>query len=103
MNEPTMAEMLRRLEDVMKSVERLTRTLETSYVRKEVYKANHESLRRENASAIKDVADDVADAKRLREKEADRWKQAMFAIGVQLLMLLILGAVAISNFMARVG
>lgn len=102
-NDPSTAELVRRIEEVVRSVERLHGTLEASYVRKEVYDAKHEGLRREMASSVKEVADDVADAKRLREKDADRWKQAMFAIGVQIVMLLIVGGIAVTNFMARAG
>jgi hypothetical protein len=101
--DPTNAELVRRLEEVVRSVERLASTMEASYVRKEVYEAKHEALRREQAAAIREVADDVVDIKRIREKDGDRWKQAMFAIGVQVVVLLIVGAFAVSNFMARTG
>lgn len=101
--DPSASELLRRIEDVVRSVERLASTMEASYVRREVYEAKHEALRREFSGQVKDVADDVADAKRIREKDTDRWKQAMFAIGVQIVMLLIVGAFAVSNFMARAG
>lgn len=103
MNDPSAAELLRRIEDVVRSVERLASTMEASYVRREVYEAKHEALRRELHSSVKDVADDVADAKRLREKDADRWKQAMFSIGLLVVGLLITGAFTVSNFMARAG
>lgn len=103
MNDPSAAELLRRIEDVVRSVERLASTMEASYVRREVYEAKHEALRNEIRNAINDVADDVADAKRIREKDADRWKQAMFSIGLVIVGLLITGAFTVSNFMARAG
>lgn len=103
MTDPSASELLRRIEDVVRSVERLASTMEASYVRREVYEAKHEALRNEVKSSIKDVADDVADAKRLREKDADRWKQAMFSIGLVIVGLLITGAFTVSNFMARAG
>lgn len=102
-NDPSAFELLRRIEDVVRSVERLAATMEASYVRREVYEAKHEALRREVHSSVKDVADDVADAKRLREKDADRWKQAMFSIGLLVVGMLITGAFTVSNFMARAG
>jgi phage host-nuclease inhibitor protein Gam len=102
-SDPSAAELLRRIEDVVRSVERLASTMEASYVRREVYEAKHEALRREVHSSVKDVADDIADAKRLREKDADRWKQAMFTIGIAIVLLLIQGALTVSNFMARTG
>lgn len=103
MTDPSASELLRRIEDVVRSVERLASTMEASYVRREVYEAKHEALRNEVKSSIKDVADDVADAKRLREKDADRWKQAMFSIGLVIVGLLITGAFTVSNFMAQAG
>lgn len=103
MNDPSAAELLRRIEDVVRSVERLASTMEASYVRREVYEAKHEALRRELDSKVKDVADDVADAKRLREKDSDRWKQAMFSIGLIVVGLLISGALSVFNFIARSG
>lgn len=87
----------------MRSVERLASTMEASYVRREVYEAKHESLRRELQDKVKVVADDVADDRRLREKDADRWKQAMFAIGIAIVLLLVQGALSVSNYMARTG
>lgn len=102
-SDPTNAELVRRLEDVVRSVERLASTMEASYVRKEVYEAKHDAMRRETSAAIKEVADDVGDIKRIREKDTDRWKQAMFAIGVNIVLALIVGAFAVSNFMSRSG
>lgn len=99
--QPTNAEIARRLDEAIRAVERLATTLEASYVRKEVYEAKHEALRREQEASVKDVADDVAEIKRGRTEDANRWKQAMFAIGCAILMLLIQGALTVSNFMAR--
>ncbi len=103
MTDPTTAELVRRIEDLVRMVDRLATTLEASYVRKEVYEAKHQALRNEQRASVKEVADDVADIKRIRERDSDRWKQAMFAIGVQIVMLLIVGAVAVSNFVSRSG
>ena len=100
---PSCAELVRRIEDVVRSVERLTSTMEASYVRKEVYDARHESLRNELRGAVKDVADDVREINRVREKDAYRWKQLMFSVGLLVIGLVITGAFAVSNFMARVG
>lgn len=102
-SEPGAYELVRRIEEVVRSVERLAATMEASYVRKEVYDAKHEALRREVKSGIDDVKTDVSEINRQREKDSDRWKQAMFAIGVQVVVLLIVAAFAVSNFMARQG
>jgi len=99
--EPTNAEIARRLDEAVKAVERLTSTLETSYVRKEVYEAKHEALRNSMLMQIKDVSDDVVELKGQRQKDADRWKQFAFALGLAILMLLIQGAITVSNFMSR--
>lgn len=103
MTEPSTAELLRRLEDVVKSVERLSTTMEASYVRRDVYEARHEALRSRVDSEIKDIEDDVAAQRAKLEKGEDRWKQAMFTFGGSLLLMLIPAAFAVSNFLARTG
>ena len=103
MTEPSSAEILRRLEEVVRSVERLASTMEANYVRREVYEAKHEHLRTSLQADVKDVRDDVEDIKRLREKDGDRWKQLAFTVGGSLLLMLVTAAFAISNFMARGG
>lgn len=103
MTEPTNAELVRRIDDLVRTVERLTGTLEASYVRKEVFEARHEAQGQRVDASVREVADDVNEIKRLREADSNRWKQAMFAIGAQVLLLLILGAFAVSNFMSRTG
>ena len=100
-DQPSNAEIARRLDETTRTVERLALTLEASYVRKDVYDARHEALRREQDGKVKEVAEDVAEVKRERQKDADRWKQFVFALGCSILLLLIQGAITVSNFMAR--
>lgn len=100
-DQPTNAEIARRLDEAITQVRQLTATLESSYVRKDVYEARHEAIRREHAAGVKEVADDVAEIKRQRQDDANRWKQAMFTIGCAIILLLIQGALTVSNFMAR--
>lgn len=99
--EPSNAEIARRLDETTRAVERLAATLEAKYVRREVYEAKHEALRSEYRASVKDVADDVAEIKRVRDEDANRWKQFMFALGCSILLLLVQGALTVSNFMAR--
>lgn len=101
MTDPTPAELVRRLEDAVSAIRDLTAKVEQGYVRKDLYEARHEGLRREIQADVKDVRDDIAEIKADRKQNADRWKQAMFAVGIQLVLMLIVGAVAVSNFMAR--
>jgi hypothetical protein len=100
-DQPTNAEIARRLDEAIRAVERLATTLESSYVRKEVYEARHEAIRREHAAGVKEVADDVADLKRQQQDNANRWKQFAFALSCAIILLLIQGALSVANFMAR--
>lgn len=102
-DEPTLGEVMRQVRDLVQQVRDLVQEVRADYVRKDLYDARHEALRRQQEAAIKEVADDVAEVKKGREKDADRWKQAMFTIGVAILLLLIQGALTVSNFMARTG
>lgn len=103
MNDPSGAELLRRIEDVVRTVESLASRMEAKYVPREVYEAKHEALRNEVKRSVGDISEDVTDIKRLREKDADRWKQAMFTIGIAIVLLLIQGGLTVSNYLARTG
>lgn len=100
-DQPTNAEIARRLDETVTQVRQIAATLEASYVRKDVYDARHEAIRREHAARVREVADDVAELKKLRHEDANRWKQFAFALGLAILMVLIQGALTVSNFMAR--
>lgn len=106
----TLGEVVRQLEqisqqqrDILMEIRSDRETYHRTFVPRETYEAKHEALRSQQAAAIKEVADDVNEMKQARVKDADRWKQAMFAIGAQILLLLMVGAFAVSNFMARAG
>ena len=95
MSDPTPGEILRRLDEVTRSVERLASTLESSYVRREVYDAKHEALRAYTDSKAKELADDIADLNRHRSSEQAFRRQivAGAAVGAILLILNLLFAI----------
>ena len=106
----TMGEVVRQLEqisqqqrDILSEIRSDRETYHRTFVPRETYEAKHEALRAQQAAAIKEVADDVTEIKQARVKDADRWKQAMFTIGIAIVLLLIQGALTVSNFMARTG
>ena len=110
MTEPTIAELVRRLDEIATQQREMLREMRedralmaATYVRQDVYDSRHTHLRAEMTAAIKDVADDVADDRRRQEKSDDRWKQLAFTVGGSLLLMLVTAAFAISNFMARGG
>lgn len=106
----TMGEVVRQLEqisqqqrDILSEIRSDRETYHRTFVPRETYEARHEALRRELHSSVKEVSDDVTEIKQARIKDADRWKQAMFTLGIAIVLLLIQGALTVSNFMARTG
>lgn len=103
MTDPTIAELVRRLDDVTRSVERVASTLEASYVRREVYDAKHEALK---SRTDRDVNELRADIKRIEEeRKADQAfrRQVMAGAAVGLILLMVNLVLATSNFIARGG
>lgn len=78
MSDPTPAELVRRIEDVAKAMERLTSTLEQSYVRKDVYDAQRRGDNASLRSEIKDVTDDVRELK-TRTERSDAFRRQIIA------------------------
>ena len=103
MTDPSIAELVRRLEDTSRAIERVATTLESSYVRREVYEAKHEALRAQQQQSIKEVADDVRDLQEARKTDAAFRRQIMAGAAVGLILLLINLVLATSNVMARGG
>lgn len=110
MNEPSIAELVRRLDEIATQQREMLREMRedralmaATYVRQDVYESRHTHLRAEIKSDVKDVRDDVDEDRRKAEKNDDRWKQMAFTVGGSLLLMLITAAFAISNFMARGG
>lgn len=109
MSEPTLAEAMRRLDDVAKSVERIVATLETHYVRLDVYTAKHESIRRELDSTALNLAGDFKDLrdndiKELKEaRKADLAYKRQISAGVAVGLILMVGNVVFTtvNYLAR--
>lgn len=103
MTDPSTAEIVRRIEELVRSVERLASTLETNYVRKDTHEASQrlmearmESQRHAAERATQAVADDAADLKRDRERDAD-WRRQLTA-GLLTTALASLSGVAIAIF-----
>jgi hypothetical protein len=85
--EPTNAEVMRRLEEVTRTVERLASTLETAYVRKDVYDARHEALRRETDQRFKELEDDLSAIRKEAEAQKSFRRQVGGGVLVGLLLL----------------
>jgi hypothetical protein len=101
--EPSNAELVRRLEDVTRTVDRLATTLEGSYVRREVYEAKHEALRSQINSQVQDIYGDIKDIKDARASDLAFRRQIMAGVAVGIILSLVTLVVATSNFIARVG
>lgn len=114
MTDPTVSEIVRRLDEVTRSVERVASTLEASYVRREVYEARHEALKQAGAredqalksyfeQEIRDIRGDVTRIEDARKSDQQFRRQIMAGAAVGLILLLINLVLATSNFIARGG
>lgn len=103
MSDPTVPELVRRLDDVVRSLERITANIDSNYLRRDVYEARHVSLRREVDSQLQAVKDDLRDVQEARKAEAAYRKQILAGFAVAILVMLVNLALATSNFIARVG
>lgn len=102
-NDPTIAEVVRRLDEVARSVERVAATLESSYVRREVYEAKHEALRSWARQEFQDVRGDIGRIEEARKTDAAFRRQIMAGAAVGLILLLVNLVLATSNVLARGG
>jgi hypothetical protein len=101
--DPTIAEVVRRLDDVTRSVERVAATLESSYVRREVYEAKHEALRSWARQEFNDVRGDITRIEEARKADQAFRRQIMAGASIGLILLLVNLVLATSNFIARAG
>lgn len=117
MTEYTNAEIMRRLDDlvrqntiVLAEIKEDRRILAERYVTKEIHDrdvrgyrdAHDRDIREIHADLhqiVEDRKTDVADKK----KAEDRWKQALFGLGIQAVLMLATAFIAFSNFVARAG
>jgi hypothetical protein len=95
--------MVRRLDDIARSVERLVNQMETSYVRLDVYRIAHEALRREVAAKGREYEEDIKDLKAARERDAAYRRQIMAGAAVGIILILVNLAIATSNLISRAG
>lgn len=101
-DDPTPGEIMRRLDELGRTMQQLAATLESSYVRREVYEAKHEALRsyvdartKETEAKIKENADDIGDLNRHRQSDQSFRRQIITgaAVGAILLVLNLLFAI----------
>ncbi|MGZ4520299.1 MAG: hypothetical protein ACXVXP_09730 [Mycobacteriaceae bacterium] len=103
MTEPSTGELVRRLDEVARSIERVASTLESSYVRREVYEAKHEALRAWARQEFADVRADVARIEADRSSDKAFRRQITVAISSGFVLMILNLLMAASNFLARVG
>jgi hypothetical protein len=95
-SDPTPAEIMLRLEhitqqltQVVGSVERLSSRMEQSYVRKDVYGAEHHALRADVFAKATEIERDIDEIKADRKDDAKYRRQTWTAIGMAFLVALI--------------
>lgn len=103
MSDPTLPELMRRLDEVSRRMEHLGRTMETSYVRRDVYEAKHDALKAEVAGKITELSGDLIDLRNARDKDQAYRRQIMAGAAVGLILLLVNLAIATSNFVSMGG
>lgn len=87
MNDPSIPELVRRLDDITRVIERVTSTLESSYLRKDVYDARHTALRREVEQKFTEVEGDVDDLRQLAREQAAFRRQILAGAIVGLILM----------------
>ena len=97
-DDPTLGEIMRRLEELARSMQQLASTLESSYVRREVYEAKHQALYSYVDAKTKENTDDIADLKRQRQEGQAFRRQiiagvSVLAIGMVLNLLLVINQI----------
>lgn len=121
----SLPEVVRRLDEITRSVDRLVHTMEQSYVRRDVYDARHDALRSSVNGQVRDardlfsirmnaiesalngqmagIRDDVSEIKKARDGELAFKRQILAGFALIVISTLITGAIALSNFVARGG
>lgn len=102
MSDPTVPELVRRLDEIARSIERVIRTLETSYVRRDVYDAKHEAIRNEFNGKVQDLYAEIKDMKDARQQDVTFKRQIMAGAAVGIILILVNLAIATSN-LVRIG
>lgn len=94
-DDPTPGEIMRRLDELARSMQQLAATLESSYVRREVYDAKHQALYSYVDAKVKENTDDIADLNRHRQSDQSFRRQIITgaAVGAILLVLNLLFAI----------
>lgn len=97
----TLPEVVRRLDDVARSVERLVATLEQSYVRRDVYDARHDALKREVNGQVRELSADIAEIKEARKADQAFKRQMLASMAVVIVGVIINLVMAVANTIAR--
>lgn len=94
-DDPTPGEIMRRLDELGRTMQQLAATLESSYVRREVYDAKHQALYSYVDAKVKENTDDIADLNRHRQSDQSFRRQIITgaAVGAILLVLNLLFAI----------
>lgn len=104
MSEPTMGELMRRVEDLVRQITDVSNKMredrihaEATFVRRDVYDANRA------AEALRDLdaQKDLDELTRHREADAQWRRQIMLAVAVLAITTLVTVAIAISNYISR--
>lgn len=103
MTDPSVPEIVRRIDELTRSLERIAATLESSYVRREVYEAKHEALRAYQDRETKELRGDIRELQDARKADAQFRRQIMAGAAVGLILLMVNLVLATSNFIARGG
>jgi hypothetical protein len=104
MNEPTMGEVLRRLDDVARQLDATAKRMhedrlraEQTFVRLDVYNSD----RRGDERALSEVQRDVQDVQEDRKTDVNWRRQVMLALACVAITAIVTAALAVSNYLAR--
>lgn len=100
MTEPSIGEILRRLEEVSRSLEALAQKMEASYVRRDTHDSSIRLLEQRLTSSesamharMEGMQRDIGEQEQRTQEAEKRWKQALFTGGTSLAVALIIALV----------
>lgn len=100
-SDPTIPEVMRRLDEVTRSLDRITGNIEASYIRRDVYTVAHEALRREVDARLEAQSKDLKAVEEARQEDVKFRRQILAGAAVVIITVFINLALAVSNFVAR--
>lgn len=100
MTEPSVGEILRRLEEVSRSLESLAQKMEANYVRRDTHDSSIRLLEQRLTSSesamqarMEGMQRDIGEQESRTQEAEKRWKQAIFTVGTGLALALILALI----------